>query len=132
MVFNRMLQIECKQADKCDAAGELMLFAQASSQAEKVGKGVWRSRGGSYKRPICVSYEGEGGVDQGGLYRDFLDAVSSELMSTHLPILIRTPNNQSNAGECRDAWSLSPAPISAATRRMLHFLGKLMAICVRG
>merc|ERR1719507_2465994 len=118
MMFNRMLQIECKQADKCDTAGELMLFAQASSQAVQVGKGVWRSRGGSYKRPICISYEGEPGVDQGGLYRDFLDAASSELMSKFLPILIPTPNNQGNAGEGRDAWSLSPAPISTAHRRM--------------
>jgi len=37
MVFNLMLQIECKQADKCNAAGKLMLLAQASSQADEVG-----------------------------------------------------------------------------------------------
>jgi hypothetical protein len=42
-----------------------------------------------------------------------------------------TPNGQNNTGECREAWTIQPIPLTAATKRMLHCLGRFMGICVR-
>merc|ERR1719506_3154164 len=92
---------------------------------------IFRCRGGEYNRPIAISYENEDGIDQGGLYRDFLDAIASELMSPQLPLMAPTPNGQNNTGECREAWTIQPIPLTAATKRMLHCLGRFMGICVR-
>lgn len=131
MRLNRHLATACKSANECDTAGESMLFAQASKLAESIGDDVFRSRGGDYGRPLCISYQDEEGVDQGGLYRDFLDACATELLSPQLPLLMPTPNAQNNAGECREAWMVAPTPTTKATKRMLHFLGRLMGICVR-
>merc|ERR1719343_987612 len=108
-----------------------MLFAQASEIAKTFGTGVFRSRGPNHNRPICISYENEAGVDQGGLYRDFLANCGVELMSSQLPLLIPTPNSKNNVGECRDAWALAARPLTDHLRRMLLFLGQLMGICVR-
>jgi len=131
MELDRQLSTDCKEANSCDYAGEKMIFAQASKLAEKIPDGVFRGRGGDYGRPIEIHYKNEDGIDQGGLYRDFLDVCSNELMSPHLPLLIPTPNAQNNAGECREAWTLAPIPMTQAIKRMLHCLGRLMGVCVR-
>lgn len=131
--LNRNLQTEIKSADECDVGGTQMLFAQSSLQVEQgaFGLSVFRSRGPSHNRPIEISYVDESGVDHGGLYRDWLDACATELMSTHLPLFVQTPNGRNNAGEDRQAWLLSPTPLTSASTRMLNFLGKIMGICLR-
>jgi len=131
ITLNRQLAIDCAAANECDMDGSRMLFAQAATRGEELGVGVFRSRGPNYNRPLCIRYLNEEGIDQGGLYRDFFAAASSELMSRQLPLLIPTPNSQNNAGECREAWTLAPRPVTGDTRRMLRFLGKVMGICVR-
>jgi hypothetical protein len=131
MTVNRQTATDCKQANECDTAGDKMLFGQASKLAESMSDDIFRCRGGEYNRPIEIHYEGEEGIDQGGLYRDFLDAIVMELMSSNLPLLIPTPNGQNNTGECRDSWTVQPIPITATIKRMLYCLGRFMGICVR-
>ena len=43
---------------------------------------VFRCRGGEYNRPINIQYENEEGIDQGGLWRDFIQAISEEFPPT--------------------------------------------------
>jgi len=132
--LNRNLQTEIRSANECDVAGTKMLFAQSSYKVEEehaFGINVFRSRGPSYNRPINISYVDESGIDQGGLYRDWLDEMATELMSTNLPLFMQTPNGRNNAGEDRQAWLLNPTPLTNASRRMLHFLGKMMGVCIR-
>merc|ERR1719265_2625423 len=131
MTFQRQPKIDLEQEGGCDIEGTKMLFAQASLKAERVPITLFRSRAPNYNRVIRVKYEGEDGVDQGGLYRDFMDAISTELMSKCLPLFIPTPNGRDNKGECREAWTLAPGKPSEANTRMLYFLGRMMAICVR-
>lgn len=125
--LDRMKMLECRDSGACDDEGVKMLFAQASHQAQGCGRVVLRST----ERPLHISYVNEEGVDAGGLYRDFMDSCAAELMSPSLPLFVRTPNNRSNSGECREAWQLAPRPTTPATRRMLKFLGQIMGICLR-
>lgn len=124
--LNRQKALECTEEGACDFAGERMLFGQATEEPMPAPSTFRAS-----DRPFEVKYEGEAGIDAGGLYRDFYSASARELMSAQLPLLIPTPNCSSNSGDNRDAWTVSPSPITSATKRMLCFLGQLMGVCVR-
>merc|ERR1719229_18586 len=55
-------------------------------------------------------------------------------MSPQLPVLVPCPNQAADVGEHRDNFLLHPAlDISPGSpgRRMLHFLGQLMGVCLR-
>lgn len=107
-----------------------MIFAQAARQAARWPSKLLRSQA----PPFRVRYRDEPGQDSGGVYRDFLDTIADELMSPQLQVLIRTPNQSANLGEHRDAFLLNPAlDVSPGSqgRRMLHFLGQMMGVCLR-
>lgn len=95
-----------------------------------------------------TTFEGEGGADHGGLFRESLRCVCAELQSDALPVFMPVPNASYSVGDNQDTWM--PAPVgslgglasrawgsaskkeSAATqRRVLHFLGSVMAGCLR-
>merc|ERR1719424_1236041 len=118
--------MECRDSEACDLKGDRTLFGQASKGAEGMGATLR-----STETPLKVSYVGEEGIDAGGLYRDFLDCICAELLSSNLALLMPTPNQQDNAGKNREAWQVSPKPMTHATQRMFSFLGQLMGICLR-
>lgn len=128
----RHLATACKEEKRCDVDGNCMLFAQASANSNNVG--CFRNTSQEWEmQPFRVYYEGEDGVDQGGLYRDFFDAIVLELMSPHLPVFVPTANQVTNSGEQRDCWVLNPGLQVASGspgERMLRFLGRLMGVCL--
>eukprot|EP00930_Biecheleria_cincta_P039309 TRINITY_DN27031_c0_g1_i1.p1 TRINITY_DN27031_c0_g1~~TRINITY_DN27031_c0_g1_i1.p1 ORF type:complete len:3944 (-),score=741.61 TRINITY_DN27031_c0_g1_i1:404-12178(-) len=128
----RHLATACKEEKRCDVDGNCMLFAQAAANNNSIG--CFRNTSQEWdQQPFRVYYEGEDGVDQGGLYRDFFDAIVLELMSPHLPVLVPSANQITNSGEQRDCWVLNPGLQVAAGspgERMLRFLGRLMGVCL--
>lgn len=107
-----------------------MVFSQAARQAAEWKNRVWRSK----STPFRVRYKDEPGQDSGGVYRDFLDTVAEELMSPQLPVLLPTANQVADVGEHRESFLLNcglDVCTGAPGRRMLHFLGQLMGICLR-
>jgi hypothetical protein len=50
-------------------------------------------------RAFRVKFINEGGTDVGGLYRELFDSVCAELMSTDLPLLVKTANGQHKRGD---------------------------------
>jgi len=107
-----------------------MIFGQAARQAARISSKIFRSQ----NHPFRVRYRDEPGQDSGGVYRDFLDTVADELMSAQLPVLLPTANQVADAGENREAFLFNPSlDVSPGSpgRRMLHFLGRLMGICLR-
>lgn len=128
--LDRTVAMQCRDAGRCDAAGEVTIFGQAAKQASRWQSKIFRSQG----FPFRVRYRDEPGQDSGGLFRDFLDTVADELMSEQLPVLIPTPNQLEDTGENRETFLLNAAldisPNSPGCR-MLHFLGRLMGVCLR-
>jgi E3 ubiquitin-protein ligase HERC2 len=74
---------------------------------------------------------GEFGHDAGGLYRESYSVYCSELQSSFLPLLIKSPNNRNTYGTNREAWMPNPAAASSVNLDMFTFLGKLMGIAIR-
>jgi len=128
--LDRALALQCRDAGTVDVAGDQTIFGQAARQAVRWPSKVLRNQA----PPFRVRYRDEPGQDSGGVYRDFLDTIADELMSPQLQVLIRSPNQTANIGEHRDAWLLNPAlDVSPGSqgRRMLHFLGQIMGVCLR-
>jgi hypothetical protein len=56
---------------------------------------------------------------------------AQELMSVHLPLMLRTPNGVNSVGVNRDKWVLNSASRSPTHMEMFAFFGKLMGIAIR-
>ena len=66
----------------------------------------------SDKRAWFAKFIGEYAVDDGGLFRECLSEMCSELRSNVLPILIQTKNQLNNVGLDREMWVLNPGSTS--------------------
>jgi len=76
-----------------------------------------------------VTYEGEGGTDAGGLFRDSLSHVCEDLQSRHVPLFIPCPNSR-GFGNNQEKWLPNPACTSSLHLSMYAFVGKLMVSAV--
>jgi len=87
------------------------------------------------QRSFKVNFNGEAGVDGGGLYRECLTEISKELMSPSLGVFIPSPNSKQDTGRNRDTFVPAPLPESSRARQTakdkLRFLGRLMGAAVR-
>jgi len=84
------------------------------------------------RRPWQITYEGEGGQDAGGLFRDSLTAICNDLQSKHLPLFVPCPNQHTKFGDNQEKWLPNPASKSSLHLSMFAFVGKLMGIAIRG
>lgn len=127
LTLTRRLALDVIEEGSCDLMGQKMLFAQAAQAGFSAD--TFRRTG---ERPFQVDYRNEAGSDAGGLYRDFLTAAAQELMSPHLPLLVKSANSQSASG--RDAtWVLNPSLHCAPGtpgEKMLRFFGLLLGMCL--
>lgn len=86
-----------------DSFGIDSVFGQLYVILEKVPLCKLRCK----KRPWYVIYEGEGGIDAGGIYRDLLTHVCFELQSERLPLFVNCPNSD---GYGEDQFFFVPNP----------------------
>lgn len=73
----------------------------------------------------------EGGIDDTGLFRESLYEFSVELMSSALPLIVKTANNKNDCGENREKWTLNPSSTSPSHLDMYEFLGSMIGMSVR-
>lgn len=78
-----------------------------------------------------VTFKGEGGSDHGGLYRDCITSVCTELQSKLLPLLIPTPNNKSEHGENRESFIVNPSSTKATHLEMFRYFGYFLGMAIR-
>mmetsp|Transcript_117616 Transcript_117616/g.216540 ORF Transcript_117616/g.216540 Transcript_117616/m.216540 type:complete len:502 (+) Transcript_117616:3-1508(+) len=135
LTFDRFKAIACKESGECDLDGSRTIFGQLTKLAftELQAKCFIQKDSGWEYAPFRVSFQGEQGQDQGGLYRNLLEDICKELMSPQLPIFLPSANHSTNSGSIRECWVLNPAldvnPGSAG-ERMLTVLGWLMGVCM--
>jgi len=74
---------------------------------------------------------GERSVDAGGPYRESWSMYAQELMSDHVPMLLRSPNGRHAIGYNRDKFMPHPGSTSTTHLEMFVFLGKLFGMAIR-
>jgi len=79
-----------------------------------------------------VEYQGEGGQDAGGLFRDSVTHICTELQTTALPLFVPCPNFKSKFGDNQEKFIPNPSSKSSLHLSMFAFVGKLMGMAIRG
>lgn len=74
-----------------------------------------------------VDFQGEGGQDVGGLFRESVVDIGNDLMSTRTPLFIRVPNATVDAGTLQDAYTLNP---SCTHFEVFEWVGRLCAAAI--
>lgn len=109
-----------KAREKGDTSGTKSVFGQIYRQLHFVKPASLRTA----ERPWRIIYEGEGGTDAGGLFRDSLSHICGELQSSATPLFIPAKSQ-------RDLYVPNPSQTSSLSFSMFAFVGKLMGMCIR-
>lgn len=113
-----------------DATGDRdSVFAQVFDQLHTLQPSLLRGADRAFK----CQFVGEFGDDFGGLYRECLAQISSELQSKTLRLLTPCPNAISGVGENREVFVPNAHAVRSDARlvQMAEFLGKLVGIAIR-
>lgn len=78
------------------------------------------------KKAFNVKFLSEGGIDDGGLFRDAIVNIATELQSHILPLLMKTPNNRNDHGNGRECFILNGSSRSPTHLKMLKYLGAMI------
>ena len=127
LILDRKKASDLLQARETDHEGRRSVFGQAFRQVS--GLDPKRLRG--KVKAFSALFRGESGEDAGGVYREALDHMCSELQSTALPLLVRCPNGTAAVGINREKWILNPQANTKTSLAMFEFLGQLVAIALR-
>ena len=128
VVINRPKALKAKE--RGDETGKKSIFGQIYRQLNFIKPAYLRTNPDN--RPWSVTYEGEGGTDAGGLFRDSLSAISNDLQSQHLRLFVQCPNSKTGVGDNQEKWLPNPACTSSLQLSMFEFIGKLMGVAIRG
>lgn len=78
-----------------------------------------------------VKLIGEGADDAGGVFDDTITEMCLELESGVVPLLLPTPNSQTETGSNLDRYVLNPSLTSEEHQGMFKFLGILFGVAIR-
>ncbi|TYZ61267.1 hypothetical protein PybrP1_009568 [[Pythium] brassicae (nom. inval.)] len=116
--------------EAADATGDRdSVFAQVFDQLHALQPSLLRGADRAFK----CQFVGEFGDDFGGLYRECLAQISSELQSKALPLFTPCPNALNGVGENREVFVPNAHATRGSTRlvQMAEFLGKLVGVAIR-
>lgn len=113
---------------KVDTTGSFTVFGQIFSALEYKGyKSMSPFRKLSLdSQPYKLTFLGEGGIDVGGLFRDSLVNMATELMSPTLRLLTPSPNNKNDFGNYRECFILNSQVRSPTHLKLLYYLGGML------
>ena len=77
-----------------------------------------------------VNLGAEGGIDEGGPYREILSDICNDLQSDYIELFIKTPNNKNDIGELRDKYIINPDCDNINHKKAFEFIGKLMGLSI--
>eukprot|EP01087_Luapelamoeba_hula_P010094 TRINITY_DN2658_c0_g1_i4.p1 TRINITY_DN2658_c0_g1~~TRINITY_DN2658_c0_g1_i4.p1 ORF type:complete len:3811 (+),score=698.07 TRINITY_DN2658_c0_g1_i4:295-11727(+) len=123
--INRPRALRAKE--RGDPEGSRSVFGQAFRQMHFMKPEALRISGQTWR----VTYEGEGGTDAGGLFRDSISHICNDLQSPYVPLFIPCPNSK-GFGENQDKWIPNPLSTTSLCLSMYAFVGKLMGVAIRG
>eukprot|EP01119_Soliformovum_irregulare_P023983 TRINITY_DN8500_c0_g1_i1.p1 TRINITY_DN8500_c0_g1~~TRINITY_DN8500_c0_g1_i1.p1 ORF type:complete len:1141 (-),score=425.00 TRINITY_DN8500_c0_g1_i1:16-3438(-) len=122
--INRPRALRAKE--KGDLDGSRSVFGQAFRQLHFCPPAALRRRGQVWN----VTYSGEGGTDAGGLFRDSVSHICSDLQSPYVPLFIPCPNS-GGFGDNAEKFIPRSGATSSLHLSMFSFVGKLMGIAIR-
>jgi len=83
------------------------------------------------KKVFNVKFEGESGIDAGGVYREGVQRVVESVCSEQLSLLLPSPNNKRHAAFGSSSFVPNLAHKSPRAFEMLEFMGRFMGMSLR-
>jgi hypothetical protein len=107
-------------------------FVQAYYQLRDVPTAALRSiRDASQEKVFEVQFEGESGIDAGGVYREGLQRMIDDLHSDRFALMLRCGNAQKGYKVNTNSYVPNPTARSPLALSMFEFVGKLMGLSLR-
>ena len=126
--FKCVLGLERGEIDPSDSQN---CFVQAFHQLNKLDSKVFRFIFNT-DRVFQIHFEGESGIDAGGVFREGVTRIVEDLFDTkHFNLLVLCPNGQNEVHMNVDKCLPNPSHTSALAMQMMEFVGKLMAMSIR-
>ena len=111
------------------------LFMQAFGQLGRKDPKLWRSVADQKGSLFQVRYNGEEGLDWGGVFRDAITRVVEDLFSQRFSLLTLCPNGVAQDGLNMDKYVPNPKHFTSASAPrvlpMYEFVGRLMGCSLR-
>lgn len=106
-------------------------FIQAFHQLNKFDSKIFRYIFNS-DRVFQIHFEGESGIDAGGVFREGITRIVEDLFDiNHFTLMILCPNGQHSVYLNMDKYLPNPQHTSPLALQMMEFVGKLMGMSLR-
>ena len=126
----RALESEARGETSPETSG--CMFAQAYESLSRLPSSALRAvRDASQDKAFEVAFEGESGIDAGGVYREGLQRMVDDVFSERFSLLVRCPNAVKGYRVNTNAYLPNPEHTGARALSMLEFLGKLIGLSLR-
>lgn len=126
--FKAILSLDRGDMDPSDSQN---CFVQAFHQLNKLDSKVYRFIFNS-DRVFQIHFEGESGIDAGGVFREGVTRIVEDLFDTkHFNLLVLCPNGQNEVHMNIDKCLPNPSHTSPLAIQMMEFVGKIMAMSIR-
>lgn len=133
-MIDRLAAAHFGELGKVDHTAEFSIFGQIYKQmkakSEASGWNAFKVNE-TDKQIYEVGFIGENSIDWGGPYRETLINMCSEMEKGTVPLLVKTPNNRLDHGDCRECFTLDSLSKNPTHQGMYHFLGLLIGTAFR-
>jgi hypothetical protein len=126
---NPMSAATFQETGKVDEKANQTFWGQAFSQLRTRPSTMFRIAFGG--RAFKCDYAGMRSIDAGGPYRDVIERMSMDLMSSCCGLFLPSPNQIAQLGENRNCFVPNPAATSRLQLDQFEFLGKMMGLALR-
>ena len=109
------------------------LFAQAFHQSAEASAAQYRRAADrtDSSLPFSVNFVNEAGIDAGGVSRDALTEIVTDLHGPDFNLFLLCPNGVSKINSNMDKYLPNPSCVSPLSIQMFEFVGKLMGVSLR-
>ncbi|KAK8803542.1 hypothetical protein WA158_001236 [Blastocystis sp. Blastoise] len=108
------------------------IFAQMYREMKKINMNMLRAPLDKKDRLLAVKYEGEQGLDWGGIYRDAIERCIEDLFSTRFDLFVPCPNSSNEEGMNTEKYVPNPKyKNSSEAMDMYSFVGNIIGISIR-
>lgn len=130
LVLSNFKSIASKEKPDPDPIKCTNCFVQAFLQLQKKDSKIYRHIF-SGDRVFQISFDGESGIDAGGVFREGMSRIIEDLFSEHFSLLILCPNGKHNVHINTEKYLPNPAHQSPIEMQMFEFIGRLMGSSLR-
>jgi hypothetical protein len=130
MLLNNMKALNSREKGEVEPFNSECCFVQAFNQIGTRENAIYRYIFAD-DRVFQINFQGESGIDAGGVFREGVSAMTQDLFSEYFNLFILCPNGQHETHVNCDKFVPNPKHTGPLALQMYEFVGKLMGCSLR-